>query len=214
MITIKRFVCNMLQENTYVLSDESSEAVIIDCGALYDEERAAIVGYVKENQLKPVHLLCTHGHFDHNFGNDTIWREFGLKPEVAAEDEWLMDIKAQVRQMIGTDYQHEVPPVGRLLSAGDVITFGSHQLAVMATPGHTRGSVTFYCEAEKAAFTGDTLFQMSIGRTDFESGSPAEMAVSLRQLSALPADTAVYAGHGNPTTIGDEVRHNPYMIAF
>ena len=83
MIKVSRFVCNMLQENAYVVSDESCEAVVIDCGALYDMERNAIIRYIKDNELKPVHLLCTHGHFDHVIGNDTITREFGLKPEVA-----------------------------------------------------------------------------------------------------------------------------------
>ena len=211
MMTVKRFVFNTLQENTYVVSDETSEAVVIDCGALYDEEREELLNYIKTNHLKPVHLLCTHGHFDHNFGNDTIWRAFGLTPEVAAEDEWLMDIRQQVRQMMGADYQREFPPVGRLLSENDVVTFGTHQLTVIATPGHTRGSVTYHCEAEKTAFTGDTLFRMSIGRTDFESGSPSDMMSSLRKLATLPADTKVYAGHGEATTIGDEVLCNPYM---
>ena len=207
MMTVKRFVFNMLQENTYVVSDETREAVIIDCGALYDEERTALLNYIKDLRLKPIHLLSTHGHFDHNFGNDTVWRTFGLQPEVAAEDEWLMDIKQQVRQMMGADYQCEFPLVGRLLSDNDVVSFGTHQLAVIATPGHTRGSVTFYCEAEKTAFTGDTLFRMSIGRTDFESGSETDMMASLKKLATLPADTKVYAGHGEPTTIGDEIWH-------
>ena len=211
MMTVKCFVFNTLQENTYVVSDETREAVVIDCGALYDEEREKLLNYIKANHLKPVHLLSTHGHFDHNFGNDTIWRAFGLKPEVAAEDEWLMDIKQQVRQMLGIDYQRDFPPVSSLLSENAVVKFGTHELKVIATPGHTRGSVTFYSEAEKTAFTGDTLFRMSIGRTDFESGSMTDMMNSLKKLADLPADTKVYAGHGETTTIGDEVIYNPYM---
>ena len=90
MLHIERFQVNMLQENCYVVSDETKECVIIDCGAFYPEERTAITQYIKENQLKPVHLLVTHGHLDHNFGNNTIYQEFGLKPEVSAADENLM----------------------------------------------------------------------------------------------------------------------------
>ena len=196
-------VCNMLQENTYIVSDETREAVIIDCGALYDEERQAIVKYIDEHQLKPVRLLCTHGHFDHNFGIDTIFQTYGLKPEVAAEDEALMDLKTQV---------DDVPPIGRLLTKDDIVSFGSHQLTVLPTPGHTRGSVTFYCEAEETAFTGDTLFHMSIGRTDFPGGSWMQMGNSLKNvLGRLPATTKVYPGHGEPTTIGTEKQFNPYM---
>lgn len=201
----------MLQENTYVVSDETREAVVIDCGALYEEERQAIVNYIDKQQLKPVHLLCTHGHFDHNFGNDTIWHTYGLKPEVAAEDEALMDLKTQVEQMIGTGYQNDVPPIGRLLSTDDTISFGSHQLTILPTPGHTRGSVSFYCQSESIVFTGDTLFHMSIGRTDFPGGSWQQMADSLKLLATLPDETKVYSGHGEPTTIGEERQYNPYI---
>lgn len=211
MIEVRRFVCNMLQENTYVVSDETREAVVIDCGALYEEERQAIVNYIDKQQLKPVHLLCTHGHFDHNFGNDTIWHTYGLKPEVAVEDEALMDLKTQVEQMIGTGYQNDVPPIGRLLSTDDTISFGSHQLTILPTPGHTRGSVSFYCQSESIVFTGDTLFHMSIGRTDFPGGSWQQMADSLKLLATLPDETKVYSGHGEPTTIGEERQYNPYI---
>ena len=212
MIKVRRFVCNMLQENAYVVSDESSEAVVIDCGALYDVERNAIIRYIKDNELKPVHLLCTHGHFDHVIGNDTITREFGLKPEVAAEDEHLMDLKKQLKYMMGMDYDNEVPPIGRLLTANDIIGFGTHSIKILPTPGHTPGSVTFYIETEHVAFTGDTLFKMSIGRTDFEGGSWTDMTNSLiNVLAKIPANTKVYPGHGEPTTIGDELRYNPYM---
>lgn len=116
MLQIQRFVCNQLQENCYVASDSTGEAVIIDCGAQYGEERQAIVSYIRTNHLKPVHLLCTHGHFDHCFGNGTIWREFHLQPEVGVEDEWLMDLREQMLTMMGINYTDEVPPVGRLLS--------------------------------------------------------------------------------------------------
>lgn len=212
MIKIKTFVCNMLQENCYVMSDETNEAVIIDCGAFYPEEQQAIAGYIEREQLTPVRLIATHGHFDHNFGNSFVWHRYGLKPEVTAEDLPLMDIRRQMRSMMGMDYEIEQAPTGRLLNTKDDVTFGSHRLRVLPTPGHSRGSVTLYCEAEHVAFTGDTLFRMSIGRTDFEGGSWSEMCNSLKQvLAALPADTKVYPGHGPLTTIGEEVQYNPYM---
>jgi glyoxylase-like metal-dependent hydrolase (beta-lactamase superfamily II) len=212
MIEVKRFVCNMLQENTYVVSDGGGKAAVIDCGALYEEERAAVTAYIRQRGLEVVHLLCTHGHFDHNFGNDTIWDTFHLKPEVAAEDEGLMEMKRQVSDMVGIDYWRPVPPVGHLLRDGERLSIGTLQLEVLPTPGHTPGSVTFYSEAEGVAFTGDTLFRLSIGRTDFEGGSWTDMSNSLRNvLGKLPAHTKVYPGHGEPTTIGDELRYNPYM---
>lgn len=211
MIEVRRMVCNMLQENTYVVSDDTREAVIIDCGAYYDEERRALVSYVEQQQLKPIHLLSTHGHFDHNFGNDTVWQHYGLKPEVPVPDEGLLDLRRQSLDMLGMDYDHPVPPIGRLLTEHDFIAFGTHRLSILPTPGHTPGSVCFYCEQEGILFSGDTLFQMSIGRTDFPGGSWTQMQQSLHRLAALPVATKVYPGHGEPTTIDQELHYNPYM---
>ena len=213
MIEVRRMVCNMLQENTYIVSDETREAVIIDCGALYDEERQAIVKYIDEHQLKPVRLLCTHGHFDHNFGINTVYETWGLKPEIAAEDEWLItNLSGQFYDMAGVKLRWAYPEPGHFFAADEVINFGTHQLQILRTPGHTPGGVTFYCAEEKAAFTGDTLFRMSIGRTDFERGSYEEILNSLSKVIAqLPANTTVYPGHGPKTNISDELSYNPYL---
>jgi glyoxylase-like metal-dependent hydrolase (beta-lactamase superfamily II) len=86
MLNIQRFVCNMLQENCYVVSDETKECVIVDCGVYYQEERKALVNYIRDNGLVPKHLIATHGHLDHNFGNNTIYEEFGLKVELHHAD--------------------------------------------------------------------------------------------------------------------------------
>ena len=213
MITIKRFTCNMLAENCYVVSDDTHEAVIIDCGVMYDDEGTAITQYIRNNNLKPVHLLCTHGHFDHCMGNGLIYREFGLKPETHMGDKFLMENMAQqTADILGVALPMEVPPVDKYLTDNDIITFGSHTLHILHTPGHTPGGVTFYCKEENSAFSGDTLFRMSIGRTDFEGGSYDQMIHSLQQvLGTLPPDTKVYPGHGPETTIADEIRYNPYM---
>ena len=140
MIHIERFQCNMLQENCYVVSDETKECVIIDCGAYYPEERTAIVDYVTGNGLKPVHLLVTHGHLDHNFGNDTVYKEFGLKPEVASEDESLMmHLKEQAESFYQMKLDYDFPPIGRFFEDGETVKFGSHKFEIIRTPGHSRG---------------------------------------------------------------------------
>ena len=213
MFKIQRIECNPLQENCYVVSDESRECVIIDCGAYYDEEFEAIRQYISNNQFKPVHLLATHGHLDHNFGNAYIWRTYGLKAEICAEDEELLaKLPLHARELFGMEITDEQPPIGRLLQDGDTIAFGTHQLTVMRTPGHSHGSVLFYCEAEKTVFTGDTLFRMSIGRTDFPEGSWKEMEQSLHNVVArLPQETTVLPGHGPKTSIADEMKYNPYL---
>ena len=91
MLNIQRFVFNPYQENTYVVSDDTGECVIIDCGAFFDDERMAIVEYINDNGLTPKHLLCTHGHFDHCIGNDTIFANYGLSPEIHQADSFLLN---------------------------------------------------------------------------------------------------------------------------
>ena len=213
MIQIKRFTCNPLEENCYVVSDDTQECVIIDCGAFYQEENNAIINYIRKGNLSPVHLIATHGHLDHNFGNSTIFNEFGLKVEVCSEDGYLIeDLPKQATDLFGIDINQDQPEVGRWLKDGDTITFGTHTLKVLQTPGHTPGSALIYCEEEHTCFTGDTLFRMSIGRTDFDGGSWEQMEQSLSNVVAnLPKETIVLSGHGPQSTIEEELRYNPYL---
>lgn len=212
MLTIKTFACNMLQENCYIASDETGEAVIIDCGAFYPEERQAIVDYITTNNLTPKHLLATHGHLDHNFGNNTICDVFHLQPEVSHRDKNLIDtLKNQGRHFYNMELDYDFPPVGHYLEDNEIITFGNHGISVIETPGHSKGSVVFYIPTENVLFSGDTLFYRSIGRTDFAEGSMFMIINSLHRLAQLPDNTRVLPGHGIETTIGDELAHNPYM---
>ena len=114
--------------------------------------------------------------------------------------------------MIGVPLKREYPGQVKFFGNHEVIRFGNHELQVIKTPGHTQGGVVFYCEAEKVVFSGDTLFRMSVGRTDFEGGSYTQLMNSLRNvLGKMPAETTVYCGHGPKTTIGEEMRYNPYL---
>ncbi len=212
MLNIQKFVCNMIQENCYVVSDETKECIIVDCGAYYEEERRAIVDYIRHNQLTPKHLVATHGHIDHNFGNNTIYEAFGLKPEVEADDEQLINMLPQQAQAIaGVELDYKMPPVSKYLRETDTISFGSHTFTLLHTPGHTPGGVFYYCKEEKVAFSGDTLFRGSIGRTDLPGGNSFLIIQSLRMIAQLPDDTTILPGHGQQTTIGYELRSNPYM---
>lgn len=213
MLNIKKFVVNPIQENTYIVYDETNEAVIIDCGSFFPEEHQAVINYIRSNNIQPKHLLCTHGHLDHCFGNFAIYNEWGLKPEVMSDDDYLITkLDEQASNLFGFELQEEIPPVGRYLTKDDVIAFGTHQLTVIPTPGHTPGSAVFYCKEENVAFTGDTLFHMSIGRTDFERGSYSDIVKSLEKLKQLiPSDTKLYTGHGPDTTMATELQSNMYL---
>ena len=212
MIRIERFVCNMLQENCYVVSDDSQECVIIDCGAWYEEERKAVKDYILSNGLTPTHLLCTHGHVDHNFGIDTIHEAFGLSPEIHEQDgAFMAHLADQAIQFTGFRLSNHYPSVASYLSDGDEIAFGTHVLHVIHTPGHSRGSVCFHIADEHLLFTGDPLFRQSIGRTDLEGGSMMQIIQSLRLLAQLPDETSILPGHGPKSTMGDELRMNPFL---
>ena len=213
MLNIKQLTVNPLQENTFIVYDDTLEAVIIDCGTFFPQEHQALLLFLRTNGLKPTHLLCTHGHLDHCIGNINIFREYGLKPEVMADDEFLItELDRQASQMFGFTLEDDIPPVGTFLSDGDTIHFGNHQLRVIHTPGHTPGSCVFFCEQEHVAFTGDTLFHLSIGRTDFEQGSLPDMMKSLALLkTALPPETTLYTGHGPSSTMETEIRQNTFL---
>lgn len=211
MLTIQRFICNMLQENCYVISDETKECIICDCGAFAEDERAKIVDYITTNDLKPVHLIATHGHIDHNFGNNTIYDKYGLKPEVHKDDSDLMEmLDKQAQGLVNITLDYPMPPV-QYFDATHVVTFGNHKFTVIETPGHSPGSVFFYCQEENLALSGDTLFRHAIGRTDFIGGSMFQIIQSLRMICQLPDITTIYPGHGEATTIGKELASNPYL---
>jgi len=213
MLNIKTFAFNLLQENTYVVSDDTLDCVIIDCGAYYDDERKALTDYISSQGLKPRHLLATHGHWDHNLGNDTVYKTYGLQVEAAKEDDFIItDIPRNFQSIIGAPLRRQYPAVGRFFGPDETIRFGHHSLQVLKTPGHSPGSVVFYCAEEHIAFTGDTLFRMSVGRTDFEGGSYEALMNSLANvLAKLPSETVILPGHGPQSTIADELRYNPYL---
>ena len=205
---------NPCQECTHILSDETGEAVIIDCGAYYPNERRHLLEYIKKEQLRPVRLLLTHAHHDHVYGNDLIHEHFGLLPEVHEGDIELMTV--QLRQRIDEiyrEYPYQLPMPAHYLTDDELIRFGHHELRVIHTPGHTPGSVIFYCEVEGITFSGDTLFYKGIGRSDLQGGNREELNASLKFITELlPDETIIYPGHGKKSTIGYEKANNPYLL--
>ena len=211
MLNIETFTCNMLQENCYVVSDDTKECVIIDCGAYYEAEKHAIEKYIRENGLKPVHLIATHGHLDHNFGDVFVSKTYGLSLEIDSSDESYVRSAEKQAAYFGITLTEPLDMDIKTFHAGDHITFGTHDIEVIETPGHSMGSVVLYIKDEKVAFTGDTLFRGSIGRTDFEGGSMLMIIQSLRMFVQFPDDITLLPGHGQRTTMGYELAHNPYL---
>lgn len=209
---IKKFEFNMFPVNCYVLWDETLEAVVIDAGCFYEEEKQMLKNYILNKGLKVKHLLNSHLHLDHIFGNRFMWHEFGLKAEAGQQDEfWIAQAPAQSR-MFGFKFDEEPVELGKYLCDGDVISFGNTQLEVIHVPGHSPGSMVFYSKEDNCLFTGDVLFQGSIGRADLAGGNFDELREHIcSRLFILPPETTVYPGHGDSTTIGTEKVENPFF---
>jgi glyoxylase-like metal-dependent hydrolase (beta-lactamase superfamily II) len=151
MLKIETFTCNMLQENCYVVSDETKECVIIDCGAYTEAEKLAIEKYINENELRPVHLIATHGHLDHNFGDAFITSTYGLPLELDASDEAYVRAADKQAALFGIALTEPIATDIKPFTAGAHLKFGSHDIEVIETPGHSMGSVVLYIKDERVA---------------------------------------------------------------
>ncbi len=213
MITIKCFLFNPVDVNCYVVSDSNGEGVVIDCGAFDKSEFNDLQQYVESNKIALRHALQTHMHFDHVFGLDYLYNRYGLKPECHAEEAKIYEGNPRLAmELCGAQLPLPTVEMGNFLNDGQTITLGNLELKVMHTPGHTPGGLCFYCHSEGILFSGDTLFQGSIGRTDTPFGNWREEIESVNnKLLTLPPETVVYPGHGPSTTVEYELRYNPYV---
>ncbi len=212
MLNIKIFPFNPLQENTYLVWDETNEAVIIDAGMLFEQEKQRVRRFIDENNLNLVRVLNTHLHLDHQFGNRFLFETYGIMPEAGIEDEFLLDSVHLSAQKWGLPYTEIPQKPGNYIVEDQEISFGNVTFTTIHTPGHSPGSYSFYSEEAGVIFVGDVLFRGSIGRTDFERGKGDVLIQSIKEkLFLLPDDTVVYSGHGPATTIGDEKLYNPYL---
>ncbi len=211
MFQIKAFTFNPVQENTYVLFNESQECIIIDPGCYFDAEKEDLKSFINNHKLKPRLLLNTHCHLDHVFGNKFIAEEFKLTLNSHILEKEILEMAPASGLLFNLPFDNYQGKVD-YLKEGDVVTLGDDTLMVIHVPGHSPGSVCFYCEKQKFIIGGDVLFQNSIGRTDLPYGSHEDLLNNIKEkLFPLPADVKVYPGHGTPTTIGREIKENPFL---
>lgn len=212
MLTVKQFVFSPIQENTYVIYNESGDCSIIDPGCYSNNERNELKEFILDSGLRPKYLLNTHCHLDHIFGNKFVHDTYGLILHMHELEKPVLDFGPASGAMYGLPFEnYEGERV--YISERDTITMGPDVFSILFTPGHSPGSICFYCEEQKFIISGDVLFQRSIGRTDLPGGNYETLIKSIQtKLWPLPDDVTVYSGHGPDTTIGYEKKHNPFLI--
>ena len=205
---IQNFVLGMVGTNCYlVVNEEEKQCILID-PAVYSGE---IAEQIRREGLDLRAILLTHGHFDHIMGIDGFRKEFPEIPVYAHREEeaLLRDASMNASLELGRQYTFSG---AAYVEDDDVLDLAGMQFQVIHTPGHTIGGCCYYLQEEKVLFSGDTLFRESIGRTDFPTGNGGQLMRSIREkLFTLPEETAVYPGHMERTTIGDEKKYNPYF---
>lgn len=210
-MNVKVFYFNAIRECCYLVWDDCGECVIIDPGCYGDNEFSRLVSFVEENGLTPVRILLTHGHFDHTFGLESCREKWNVPVFIHHADIVQVDKSVEMAGFCGLQFRPYTGTFTEIVD-GQTITCGKFKLKVIHTPGHTAGSVCYLCAEENIVFTGDTLFQGSVGRTDLAGGDADELSLSLaRKIAILPRETEVLSGHGYPTTIGTELATNPFL---
>ena len=202
---IKIFVCNPFQVNTYLLYDETGEAVFIDSGFFDETEFQEACLFVERENLKPVALVNTHLHLDHCCGNSFVEKAWNLKAKVGGPDLFLGENLAEQARMFRLPYSGNFNLPESFLKENDIISFGNTELKVLESPGHSPGSLSFYDSKSEILFSGDVLLYQGVGRTDLPGGSYEILDNTIRnKLFLLPSNTTVFCGHGPKTTIGTE----------
>ena len=215
MLQIKIFPVNPLGANCYVCWEDTGKAcIVVDPGFFRPDEEDMVFSFLVDNGLTPDAVLLTHAHFDHAWGVAAVVERYGCPVRLSAADAPVLKGCAAMLERLRLEKPVEAF-VYKDVTDGQVIHAGGTDWKVLATPGHTPGSVCYWCEDWGVLLSGDTLFAGSIGRSDLEGGDyDALMKSLMEKLMVLPGDTDVLPGHGHPTSIARESATNPFLTPF
>lgn len=212
MLKIKSFTFNPYQENTYLIFDDSKEAVVIDPGNYEAYENELISKFIDENKLKLKKIILTHCHIDHCLGNKYLNEKYGAELLIPFDERDLYKNVENIATLFGfANYLHL--DENEYLKEKDKIEFGDIKLDVLFLPGHSPGHLAFYFKNDNVCFSGDVLFYNSIGRTDLPGGDHDTLINSIKnKLFLLNPNTIIYPGHGQKTILKNEMKDNPFLI--
>lgn len=203
---------NDFQVNTYIVAADNGECAVIDPACYSPQENEHFLKFVKEHQLNPVCILLTHPHIDHVLGVNFVHSTFGIPIKMHKDGIALYKDAPSHGLVFGFKTDSPVMPETFIVD-NEWIMVGEINIRALYTPGHAPGSLCFYLPQSGVLFSGDVLFQDSIGRTDLPGGSFELLMDSIHsRLLTLPHDTIVYPGHGYETSIGEESSSNPYLV--
>ena len=212
MLNVKKFTFNPFLENTYVVTDEFKNAVIIDPGCYYKAEQNELDSYVLKNNLKLKSILHTHSHLDHMFGTAYLVDKYNLDLWICKEDLVTYQSYEKVCEIYGVPITFSPNPTPNFFDLKQLIQIDGIKFEILYVPGHSPGHVAFYNKENNFLINGDCLFENSIGRTDLPGGNHQQLIDSIKnEIFILPDETLVYCGHGNETTIKAEKSFNPFL---
>lgn len=210
MLSIRTFTFNAFSENTYVVSDETLAAVIIDPGCYTRDEQLELSSFIEAQNLKIAFILNTHCHIDHVLGNHFAKDKYKVPLLLHKIEESQLRAVKNYAPLYGFEGYRETEP-DAFVDTKDLISFGNTHWKILFLPGHAPGHIGFYDDHEKILFSGDVLFAGSVGRTDLPGGNFETLIKSIHQhVFTLPDSTVVYPGHGPTTTVGEEKISNPF----
>ena len=211
MLVVHKLVFNAFQENTYVISAENGDCIIVDPGCSNELENSKLKEFVESQNLNPVKLVLTHFHLDHVFGNEFVKKQWGLFPTGHKDGESTLAGNERACMVYGLPYIPS-PPITHFLEDGDIVSLNNEEINVIHVPGHSTGHIALISKESNWVIAGDVLFQNSIGRTDLPGGDFSILEKSIKEkMYLLPDDMVVYCGHGPETTIGNEKFANPFV---
>lgn len=206
-LRVEQYVVGPVMTNCYfAINEDTNEMFVVDPG----DEAGSLIDRIKSKNLTPVAVLLTHGHFDHASGAKEVAKAFGIK--VYAQEQEKETLENPTINLSGMTGEKEAYGADCYVSDEEILDLAGFEIKVLHTPGHTKGGCCYYMEKEQALFSGDTLFNQSVGRTDFPGGSATVLLRSIEEkLMPMPGQTKVYPGHNDTTTIGWEKQYNPFL---